>query len=78
MLCHGLAAGPCARCHRPVCGNCCVLTKGGAHTWAVCLTCNRRGGRSLSGGWIAVLGWIARPILGLVIALLLLYFFFGR
>ena len=78
FLCHGLAAGPCARCRRPVCGNCCVLTDGGAHTWAVCLSCDERGGRSLKSGWVVVLGWIARPILALIAAIVILYWLFGR
>jgi hypothetical protein len=46
-----------------VCGDCCVLTEGGARVWAICLSCEDRGGRSLRRGWIAVVGWIAVPIL---------------
>ncbi len=44
--CGALAVGPCARCHEPVCGDCCVLTEGGAKVWAICLACDRRAGRS--------------------------------
>jgi hypothetical protein len=76
--CGALAAGPCARCHRPVCGDCCVLTEGGAHVWAVCVSCDRRGGRSLKSGWGVVIGWIAVPIVGLVFALVVLSWLFGR
>ena len=61
--CGALAAGPCAHCREPVCGDCCVLTEGGAKVWAICLACDGRGGRSLQRGWLAVIGWIAVPIL---------------
>jgi hypothetical protein len=60
--CGGLAAGLCARCHKPVCGDCCVLTTGGATPWAICHACERSGGASLSRGWLVVLGWILKPI----------------
>ena len=63
--CGAVAAGPCARCGASVCGDCCVLTDGGAGTWAVCTRCDRRGGRSLRGSWIAVLTWLLLPILAL-------------
>ncbi|MGK3996300.1 hypothetical protein [Sorangium sp. So ce1024] len=70
--CGAEAAGPCARCRAPVCGDCCVLTEGGARIWAICLACEDRGGRSLRRGWATVLGWIALPIAALaaVVALL--------
>lgn len=71
-LCERTAVGPCARCRAPVCGDCCELTEGGATTFAICLTCVRRGGRSLAPGWLGLLGWIALIILPLVgIAVLL-------
>ena len=60
--CGAIAAGPCARCRLPVCGDCVVLTEGGAGVWAVCHDCVRRGGRSLRAGWIAALFWILVPI----------------
>jgi hypothetical protein len=50
-FCGREAAGPCASCHRSVCGDCCTLTEGGAKTWAICLECDRKKGRSLSGVW---------------------------
>jgi hypothetical protein len=34
-----------------VCGDCSTLTEGGAKVWAICLDCDRRGGRSLTGAW---------------------------
>ncbi len=69
--CGAVAVGPCARCRAPVCGDCCVLTEGGAGTWAICLACDRRGGRSLTRGWVTVIGWIALPI-ALLLALVVL------
>jgi hypothetical protein len=78
VRCGALAAGPCARCGRPVCGDCCVLTEGGAGTWAVCVSCDRRGGRSLGPGWVMVIGWIAVPIVALGVALIVLEWLFGR
>lgn len=50
-FCSNEAAGPCASCARPVCGNCCTLTEGSAKTWAICLECDRTKGRSLLGAW---------------------------
>ena len=70
--CGALAAGPCARCHTPVCGDCCVLTEGGASTWAICLRCDVRSGRSLRGPWLTVAGWLLVPLLLLAIAVALL------
>ena len=49
------AAGPCASCKKPVCGDCCTLTDGGLTTFAICLDCDRRGGRSLTSGWWGLL-----------------------
>lgn len=63
--CAALAAGPCARCGRPMCGDCVVLTEHGASVWAVCHSCDKRGGRSLRSGWRAALFWLILPIAGL-------------
>ena len=63
--CGAVAAGPCARCNLPMCGDCVVLTEGGAGVWAVCHECARRGGRSLRAGWGAALFWVVLPILAL-------------
>ena len=77
-LCGALAAGPCARCALPVCGDCCVLTEGGASAWAVCTRCDSKGGRSLSAGWRAALVWLLLPIAGLVMLIAALEWAFGR
>jgi len=54
-----------------------VLTRGGAEVWAICLGCDRSGGRSLSSGWRMVLGWFLWPILVLFGLLIVLYAAFG-
>ncbi len=63
--CGATAVGPCARCHRPTCGDCCELTEGGATTFAVCLACVKRGGRSLAPGYSGLLLWLAGIVLAL-------------
>jgi len=78
VRCGDEAVGPCARCRSPVCGDCCVLTEGGARVWAICLACEDRGGRSLRGGWLMVLAWIAAPILALALAVALLAWLTAR
>jgi hypothetical protein len=55
-----------------VCGDCCVLTEDGSKVWAICMACEDRGGRSLRRGWLAVIGWVAVPILGLAALVALL------
>ena len=72
LRCSAVAAGPCARCHQPVCGDCCVLTEGGARVWAVCFGCADRAGTSLRSGWWRVIGWIAGPILVLTVIVVFL------
>jgi len=74
--CGALAVGPCARCHAPQCGDCCVLTEGGVNVWAICARC-AKGGRGLSAGWWRVLGWIFGPILLLAAVVLGLSWAFG-
>ncbi len=64
-FCSAEAAGPCASCRRSVCGDCCTLTEGGAQVWAICLACDRKGGRSLSGRWLGFGLWL----LGLLVAM---------
>ncbi|MFO0741475.1 MAG: hypothetical protein U0270_36600 [Labilithrix sp.] len=64
-FCSADAAGPCASCKRSVCGDCCVLTEGGAQTWAICLECDRKKGRSLSGRW----GGLGLWLVGLLVAM---------
>lgn len=34
-----------------MCGDCCTLTEGGVKTWAVCLECDRKQGRSVKRAW---------------------------
>jgi hypothetical protein len=70
--CGRVAAGPCARCRRPTCGDCCELVTGGATTFAVCLTCMKRG-VSLLGAWGGLLLWLGLLVvaLGAIAALIL-------
>jgi hypothetical protein len=55
-----------------VCGHCCTLTEGGVKSWAICLECDRKGGRSLHRAWAGFLGWLLIPFLGLAAATALL------
>ncbi|HVV81551.1 MAG TPA: hypothetical protein VHE35_00685 [Kofleriaceae bacterium] len=64
-ICGRPAAGPCARCRRSVCGDCCVLTEGGLTTFAICLRCER-GGASVSRPWRDLVLWLVPLILALV------------
>lgn len=63
--CGKTAVGPCARCKRATCGDCCELTEGGATTFAVCLACVKRGGKSLAGPYRDLLLWLGAGIVGL-------------
>ena len=65
--CGALAAGPCASCHSPVCGDCSTLTEGGARVWAICLGCADRTGRKLSDAWRGLLLWLAAIFVGLAL-----------
>ena len=73
--CGLMAVGPCARCRSPVCGDCCVLTEGGANIYAICLGCEERGGRGLRNAWLRVLWWLTLPILVLSGLLAFLWLF---
>jgi hypothetical protein len=57
-----------------VCGDCSVLTEGGVDTWAICTRCDRKKGRSLSGGWGAIVLWLVLLIGLLGLAALLVVF----
>lgn len=65
FLCGAAAAGPCASCRRSVCGDCCTLTEGGAEVWAICLSCERKEGRSLGRAW----GSFGLFLVGILVAL---------
>jgi hypothetical protein len=60
------AAGPCMRCKKSVCGDCCELTTGGTTTFALCLSCVKRGGTSLASAWLGLLGWLGLIMLALI------------
>ena len=64
-LCGAPAVGPCARCRAMVCADCCVLSDGGASTFAVCTRCERRGGASLRRPWLGLVAWLGLIVLGL-------------
>jgi hypothetical protein len=55
-----------------VCGECCTLTEGGLTTFAICLECDRKKGRSLSSAWGSFGGFLLAILLVLaaVVALL--------
>lgn len=72
IRCGAEAAGPCASCREPVCGDCCVLTEGGLKVYAICLACEDRRGRSITGGWGGFLRWLLVPLLGLFVVVVLL------
>ena len=71
-FCRNEAAGPCASCARPVCGDCCTLTEGGVRTWAICLECDRKKGRSLRSAWGGLLAFIGAILLTLTALVALL------
>ena len=76
-ICGDLAVGPCRRCDAMVCGDCCVLTEGGVDVYAICVRCDRKGGRDLGAGWKAIGQPLLVAFLGLV-ALVALMVFLGR
>lgn len=69
-LCGRAASGPCARCRRSVCADCCVLTEG-ASTFALCLGCARTS-TSLARPWLSLLLWLAGLTLALAAVCLVL------
>jgi len=76
-ICGADAAGPCAKCRNPTCGDCCVLVEGTAGQWAICLRCDRRHGRSASRAWVSLGLWMLTPIVGLALLLTILHWLFG-
>jgi hypothetical protein len=63
--CGKLAAGPCASCREPVCGDCSTLTEGGVKVWAICLECDRKNGRSLASAWSGLGVWLVAILVGI-------------
>jgi len=70
--CGSIAAGPCARCRIPLCGDCCVITEHGAQPWAICRNCEKKGGRSLRDAWSGLLRWLGTGLLVLLVLVLVL------
>lgn len=69
-ICRAVAAGPCARCRKLVCADCCELVEG-AGTFAICTRCARQG----SGlGYGPLLLWLGAIVAGLAAVAGLLYF----
>lgn len=60
-----------------VCGDCCTLTEGGTRMWAVCLDCDRKKGRSLSGSWRGFGLWMLFLLLALALVVFALEHFFS-
>lgn len=65
--CGAIAAGPCARCRVPLCGDCCIITEHGAQPWAICRRCARRGGHSLRRAWVGLVLWLAAALAALAL-----------
>lgn len=55
-----------------MCGDCCVLTDGGAQTWAICLDCDRKQGRSLSSRWSGFGLWLVGILVAIAALIALL------
>jgi hypothetical protein len=60
-VCHALAAGPCARCRKPLCGDCCVIVTHSAQPWAICKACANKG-TSLRSAWLSLVTWLMVPL----------------
>jgi hypothetical protein len=71
-FCSRDAVGPCASGRRLVCGECCTLTEGGATTFAICLDCDRKKGRSLGGPWRGFGLWLLGILVLLAVVIVLL------
>lgn len=75
--CGAVAAGPCARCDAPLCGDCCVITDGGTKPYAICRGCAGSVGTELRSAWLGVVGWFVLPIVGLAALIVVLALLFG-
>jgi len=69
-ICHAVAAGPCARCRKLVCADCCELVEG-AGTFALCTRCVNKG---TGLGYGPLIAWLGAIILGLAVIAALLIF----
>jgi hypothetical protein len=69
-ICGAPAAGPCMRCRKMTCADCCELVEG-AGTFALCTRC---AGKGTDMGWLPLIGWLAAIIVGLVAIAALLIF----
>lgn len=70
--CGGVAAGPCLRCHAPLCGDCCVISEGSVEVYAICRDCAAEGAGELSSRWAPVLRLLLWPIAALLLLLVVL------
>jgi hypothetical protein len=75
-ICGADAAGPCAKCRRSVCGDCCVLVQGAATQWAVCTRCESSPTTEVS-GWRA-LGWFFAKLLFVLLMVVLALFYLNH
>ncbi len=52
-----------------------MLTEGGSKLWAICLRCEKRGGKTLLPGWVVVGAWLLGILaaLGGLVALIEIY-----
>ena len=44
-----------------------MLTEQSARTWAICLPCERRGGKSLAAGWLVAGAWLLAVLVRLAL-----------
>jgi hypothetical protein len=75
-LCGGDAAGPCMKCRRSVCGNCCVLVQGVATPWAVCTVCEGSDAPKV-GGWRGLGLFFGKIVLVLIVLIAFLAWLAG-
>ena len=71
-LCGAPSAGPCARCGKLVCADCCTLTKNSAKVWAVCLGCEGAAETEVAGRWGGLLLWLGGILLVMLVIVICL------